>query len=84
MKAKIVRIGNSRGIRIPRPLLEETGLDGTVDLIVRGGALIVRRRSIPRVGWDEAFDRMARECDDALLDKGALRETEWERAQWRW
>ena len=30
------------------------------------------------------FDRMARECDDALLDKGALRETEWERAQWRW
>ncbi len=84
MRIKIVRIGNSKGIRIPRPVLEQTGLEGTVDLIVRGGALIVRRRSIPRAGWDEAFDRMARERDDALVDKGIVRETEWERSEWRW
>jgi antitoxin MazE len=84
MKAQIVRIGNSRGIRIPRAVIEQTGLGDVVELEVRRGALLIRRPSRPRTGWDDAFRRMAEQGDDAWLDRGATRETEWEAAEWRW
>jgi len=42
MKARIVRIGNSQGIRIPKLLLEQTGLSDEVELEVRGASLVVR------------------------------------------
>ena len=84
MKARLIRIGNSKGIRIPRAVLEECGLRDPVDLEVRRGALIVRPGAKPRAGWEDAFRRMAREGDDALLDPDAVRETGWERNEWRW
>ena len=42
MKTRIVRIGNSRGIRIPKPLLDQTGLQGEVEISAADGALIIR------------------------------------------
>jgi antitoxin (DNA-binding transcriptional repressor) of toxin-antitoxin stability system len=42
MKTRIVAIGNSQGIRIPKPLLAETGLAGEVEIEVRGSELVIR------------------------------------------
>ena len=53
MKAKIVRIGNSRGIRIPKPLLEEAGLGEQVELRIVDGGIMIAAETGPRAGWAE-------------------------------
>lgn len=68
MKTRIVRVGNSRGIRIPKPLLEQTGMRGEVDVAIQGNALVIRSVGRPRAGWADAFRAMARRGDDQLLD----------------
>ncbi len=82
MKTKIVRIGNSLGIRIPRPLLEQTGLQGEVEIEAKGDRLIVRPAARPRAGWAEAFQTMAEHGDDAMLLD--LPPSEWDKAGWQW
>jgi antitoxin MazE len=83
MKARIVRIGNSRGIRIPKPLLEEIGLKGEVDIRVRNGYLLIKPALKVRVGWADAFRKMAERGDDALLDAGVSL-TGWDKDEWEW
>lgn len=84
MKAKIVRIGNSRGLRIPKPLLEEAGLEGDVEMHVEGRRLVVTPADSPRAGWDEAFEEMSQVGDDVLLDGDVLTPTQWEEDGWEW
>jgi antitoxin MazE len=83
MKARIVRIGNSQGIRIPKPLLEQSGLGEEVELEVRAHEIVIRAASRARAGWDEAFQAMSTHADDVLLDE----ETpagEWDEQEWTW
>ena len=68
MRARIVKIGNSRGVRIPKPLIQETGLTGEVELVVGENRLVISPGQRPRSGWSEAFKAMAAAGDDALLD----------------
>ena len=82
MKARIVRIGNSRGIRIPKPLIEQTGLGEDVEIVVQGNALVISPVGRPRAGWVEAFRAMAGHGDDALLDEA--RPTRWDEDEWKW
>jgi antitoxin MazE len=84
MKTRIVRIGNSRGIRIPRPLLEQIGLHGEVELIVQDDSLVIRPSRRPREGWAEAFREMARHGDDALLDEAPPSLSSWDEGEWEW
>lgn len=80
MKARIVRIGNSQGIRIPKPLLEEAQLGEEVELRAEAGRIVIERANAPRAGWSEAFAAMAAAGDDALLDLPATNtfdDTEW-------
>ncbi len=84
MKTRIVRIGNSQGIRIPRPLLEVAGLEGEVDLTAKPGMLLVRSIRAPRAGWAEAFEEMARHGDDVLLDDVSTASSEWDEEEWQW
>ena len=84
MKASVIRIGNSRGIRIPKAMLQECGLEGAVHLEVQKGRLVVRPIREPRRGWEDAFRRMAREGDDMLLEAGTWPETRWHRKEWKW
>ena len=82
MKARLVRIGNSRGVRLPKPLIEEARLKEEVQLRVRDGAVIITSLSRPRSGWAEAA-RQARDQDhDRLLDE--LTPTEFDQKEWRW
>jgi antitoxin MazE len=84
MKTRIVRLGNSEGIRIPKPLLKQTGLSGEVEISVQDGSLIIKRAHKPRAGWAAAFKNMAENGDDALLDLAAQGLTRWDEDEWEW
>lgn len=58
MKARLLRIGNSRGVRLPKPLIEEAGLGDEVELHVREGAVVIMPTARPRAGWGEAAKQM--------------------------
>ena len=83
MKTRIVRIGNSQGIRIPKLLLEQSGLADEVELEVRSDEIVIRAASRARAGWDEAFQSMASQGDDVLLDS-ELAPNEWDELEWTW
>lgn len=82
MKTNIVRIGNSKGIRLPKAILEQCHLEGTVELEVEDGHLVVRPVDSPRAGWDEVFTKMAKNRQDELLDTDTS--TQWDKAEWEW
>jgi len=84
MKSRIVRIGNSQGIRIPKPLIQQTGLGEEVEIRVEGNRLIIAPAGRPRAGWSAAFKDMARKGDDVLLAAETHLPTVWEGDQWEW
>ena len=83
MKTRIVKIGNSQGIRIPKPVLEQTGLEGEVEIEVQDHSLVISRADRPRRGWDEAFRSMAEHGDDHPLD-APLTPSRWDEDEWEW
>ena len=84
MKTRIVRIGNSRGIRIPKPLLEQTGLRGEVEIETENDALIIRPVRKTREGWAASFRKMAKAGDDVVLGEIALSLSSWDDEEWQW
>jgi antitoxin MazE len=54
VKTRLVRIGNSRGIRLAKPVLEQAGLEDEVEIRVEPGAVIITAAVSPRAGWAEA------------------------------
>jgi len=81
MRVRIVRIGNSQGIRIPKPLLEQAGLADEVELTLAGRSLIVTRARAARAGWEEAFADLAVGDDDDLIETPA---PEFDDLEWTW
>jgi antitoxin MazE len=80
-KTRIVRIGNSRGIRVPKVLLDEAGLPEEVELRAEPGRLVVSAASRPRTGWAAKARMMRQRGDDAPLDPStptAFDETDWQ------
>jgi len=82
MKARIIQIGNSRGVRIPKALLEQTGLTEDVQIVAQADEIIIRSARPPRAGWEDGFRRMAERGDDRLLDKP--RPTLFDETEWEW
>jgi antitoxin MazE len=69
MRSEIIRIGNSRGIRIPKPLLAECGLDEVVELRVSAEGLLIAPYRAPRHGWKQAFAAADPAAEPILLDR---------------
>jgi len=83
MKVEIVRIGNSRGIRIPKPIIEQCGFGDSVELRVENDLLVIAPERVPRQGWEEAFRAAGlAEKDELLLD--GLPPNEFDREDWQW
>jgi antitoxin MazE len=82
IRTRIVKIGNSQGIRIPKLLLEQSGIHAEVEIEVQGDRLIIRTAPRLRTGWDESFAAMAKEQDDVLLDEVNI--TNWDQVEWEW
>jgi len=72
MRTRIIRFGHSQGVRIPKSLLEESGIGNEVRLTAEHGRIVIRAARSPRSGWEEAFREMAVRGDDALLDADPL------------
>jgi len=82
MKARIVKIGNSQGVRIPKLLLERSHLAEEVELEAQENQIIIRPARQPRQDWENAFRLMAERGDDALLDENLP--TRFDEDEWQW
>ena len=82
MKGRLVRIGTSRGIRLPKPLIEEAGLTDEIELRVSEGSVVISSASRPRAGWADAAKRLRRRQGDRLLDEPTA--TRFDEKEWRW
>jgi antitoxin MazE len=83
MKAKLIAIGNSKGVRLPRSVIEECGFGAEIEMRVDGGTVVLAPVRGPREGWDAAFARMAEAGDDTLLIPDTL-EHRWDEEEWKW
>jgi antitoxin MazE len=83
MKLQLVRIGNSRGIRIPKPVLEQCRLRDAVELQVEEDRLVILPGRRLREGWEEAFRAAGPPYDDELLI-GGLPASDFDQAEWKW
>ncbi|BAU15648.1 hypothetical protein LEP3755_62070 [Leptolyngbya sp. NIES-3755] len=83
IRTQIVKVGNSQGIRIPKRLLEQSGIKGEVEIEVQQNQLIIRPVAHPRAGWEDAIEAViAEHGDEGLLDDETP--TQWDETEWQW
>ncbi|EKJ88076.1 AbrB/MazE/SpoVT family DNA-binding domain-containing protein [Leptospira meyeri] len=82
MKAVVIQIGNSKGIRIPKTVLAECQIEDEVDLLVEGNKIIITPfKNKPRMGWEDQFKAMAERKEDQLLIPDSI---DLETKDWEW
>jgi len=81
MKAQIIRIGNSQGVRIPKTMIEDGKLSGEVELELHESGILIRSLQKPRANWDTAFKSVSEVDDDQPV--GETR-TSFEKKEWQW
>ncbi len=67
MEVSVIKIGNSRGIRFSKTIIERYNIRDSVNLILEKGHIIIKPVNIPRKGWEKAFKEMHDNQDDRLL-----------------
>ena len=67
MEISIINIGNSKGLRLNKAVLEQYNIKDKIEMILEKGQIILRPVNEPRKGWDKAFKKMNAEGDDKLL-----------------
>ena len=82
MKTRLVRIGNSRGVRLPNAIIAQAGLTEEVELDVRDGTVVIARTNSARSGWADAARQMRQRDEDLLLDP--LIPTLFDEKEWEW
>lgn len=82
MKTRIVQIGNSRGVRLPKLLIEEAQLGEEVEIAAEPGRIVIRRTSRARAGWAAAARKMRERNEDRLFDP--MTPTRFDEKEWKW
>lgn len=82
MKAQLVRMGNSRGVRLPKVVIEQAGLTEEVELEVRGATVVIAAARKPRAGWAEAARQLHAAGGERLLDPPTS--TKFDEVEWQW
>ncbi|MBO4234445.1 AbrB/MazE/SpoVT family DNA-binding domain-containing protein [Riemerella anatipestifer] len=67
MELSVVNIGNSKGIRLSKTILEKYNIKDKIEIILEKGFIILKPKAEPRKGWEEAFKQMNDNGDDQLL-----------------
>jgi antitoxin MazE len=67
MEVSVIKIGNSKGIRFSKTIIERYNIRDTVDLILEKGQIIIKPLSKPRKGWEKAFEEMHANGEDKLV-----------------
>ena len=81
MKVSIIQIGNSQGLRIPKPIIQQCGFGNEVELEVHDRQLTIKPAAEIRNNWDMAFKVMAANDDDQLID---FPREQWDEEEWEW
>ena len=81
MKARLVRIGNSRGVRLPKAVIDQVGLGDDIELRVEDNRVVITAAAPPRTGWAEAAKQLSARTD-GLLD--AAQPTRFDEDEWQW
>ena len=83
MRARIIKIGNSQGLRIPKPILDQTGIMDEVEIEVEKNQIIIRPIKNVREGWETAFKEMGEKGDDEpIIDENISHS--WDEEEWQW
>ncbi|HLW84390.1 MAG TPA: AbrB/MazE/SpoVT family DNA-binding domain-containing protein [Candidatus Sulfotelmatobacter sp.] len=82
MRTELTRIGNSRGIRIPKPLIDQCGLGNVVELRVTAAGLVIAPHRAPRHGWRQQFDAAGPDNNALLLAEAPANLFDSE--EWKW
>ncbi len=67
MELSVINIGNSKGIRLSKTILEKYSISDKIEIILEKGYIILKAKAEPRKGWDKAFKKMHENGDDQLL-----------------
>jgi antitoxin MazE len=67
MQVAVISIGNSKGIRLSKTILEKYSITDSVELSLEKDCIIIKPKSAPRSGWDKAFKKMHDQGNDSLL-----------------
>lgn len=78
MRLAVVSIGNSKGIRIPKTVLDKYQIGNSVEVEMREDGIVLRPVRKPRDGWEEAFRQMHQNGDDRLLIPDVFEDETWE------
>ena len=84
MRARVIKIGNSQGLRIPKPILEQTGIMDDVEIEVVKNQIIIRPIKNAREGWENAFKVMSERGDDRLIIEDENMLHSWDEEEWQW
>ena len=84
--SRLIKIGNSQGVRLPKTWLEASGITGPIEILLDKGQIIIRpvHEQVRREGWSKSFQEMAANNDDQLLDADIEIETSWDEQEWEW
>jgi antitoxin MazE len=74
MEAAIIKIGNSKGLRLSKTILEQYNIKDKVELILEKGQIILKPIAQPRENWEKEFKKMSEIGDDKLLINDVLEE----------
>jgi antitoxin MazE len=83
MRARVIKIGNSQGLRIPKPILDQTGIRDDVEIEVEKDKIIISPVKKVREGWDAAFKEMHARSDDELVISQEFSHS-WDEEEWQW
>ena len=84
MRTRVIKIGNSQGLRIPKPILEQTGIMDDVEIEIEKNQIIIRPVKNVREGWDDAFKVMGQKDDDeSIIDDENISHS-WDDEEWQW
>ena len=79
MEASIIKIGNSKGLRLSKTILEKYQIKDKIELILEKGQIVLRPIDTPRKNWEEQFREMAENNDDTLLINDVFEEESFEK-----
>lgn len=80
MEVAVVQIGNSRGVRLPKAILEQLNISDKLDMEVKNKQIVLKPLTdeTPRKDWTQAFKRMHKNGDDAIGNMQGSEDFEWE------
>ena len=84
LRTRLIKIGNSQGLRIPKTLIDQAHLPEDVEMEVDVEQIVIRPARRARQGWEEQFHQMALRGDDLPLEDLTISTSTWDDEEWEW